>query len=133
MKKNKLIELLNSIEGNPEIVIWNGYAEDYMHIDPSIEPLVLVKESAEFIFTCIRAEYCNKHRTVEIPESKISELKQKAEELHKQRDWDSPNQFVTEEEMESWYGSKRRKFFMLSPKLRNKTSYGMDRASDVNY
>lgn len=133
MKKNKLIELLNSIEGNPEIVLWNGYAEDYMHIDPTIETLVLAKETAEFIFTCLKAEYCNTHRTFEIPEEKLVELKKQADELHKKREWDIPNQFVTDEEAESWYGSKRRTLYVLNPKLRNKTSYGMDRASDVKY
>jgi len=30
MRKNKLIELLQSIKGNPEIVIWDGRIGDYL-------------------------------------------------------------------------------------------------------
>lgn len=44
MKKNKLIELLQNIKGNPDIVIWNGLAEDYHHIN-KIEPTYLYKQS----------------------------------------------------------------------------------------
>lgn len=133
MKKNKLIELLNSIDGNPEIVLWNGYASDYMHIDPVIEPLVLKKESIEFIFICLKCEYCEINRTYDIPESKINELKQRAEELHKKRDWEIPNQFLSKEEAKSWYGTKSRKLYILNAKMRNKTSYGMNRSSDIKY
>ncbi len=29
MKKSKLLELINSIEGDPDILLWNGYVEDW--------------------------------------------------------------------------------------------------------
>lgn len=32
MRKNKLIEILQSMSGNPEIVMWNGYVGDFMPI-----------------------------------------------------------------------------------------------------
>lgn len=133
MKKNKLIELLNTIEGNPEIVLWNGYAEDYMHIDPKVEPLTLVKETPDFIFTMLQAEYCRTNKTFDISEEKLLELQTKANELHKNREWDIPNEFVTEEEFVRWYGKRTRKLYVLNSKLRNKTSYGMDRSSDLKY
>lgn len=34
MRKNDLIKLLNEIEGNPEVVIWNNQVEDWQHIQP---------------------------------------------------------------------------------------------------
>lgn len=36
MKKNKLIEILNNIEGNPDIFLWNGMVGDFMDIDPQV-------------------------------------------------------------------------------------------------
>jgi len=32
MRKNDLIKLPNQIEGNPEVVLWNGYVGDYTNI-----------------------------------------------------------------------------------------------------
>ena len=43
MKKNKLIELLQAVEGNPEILLWNGYVGDYMDIDKELAERSLVK------------------------------------------------------------------------------------------
>ena len=31
MRKNELIKLLQEIPGNPDVVIWNGFVEDYQH------------------------------------------------------------------------------------------------------
>ena len=44
MKKSKLIELLQSIEGDPEIMIYNGFVQDVMHIKPpQIDELVRMR------------------------------------------------------------------------------------------
>lgn len=37
MKKNKLIELLENIPGNPDVVFWNGYVEDWQNIDSDLQ------------------------------------------------------------------------------------------------
>lgn len=47
MRKNKLIELLNSIPGNPDIVIWNGFVGDIQDIDSEIVERELVKHTKE--------------------------------------------------------------------------------------
>lgn len=44
MRKNELLALLAGIPGDPEIVIWNGYAEDWMPIG-DITQEILVRES----------------------------------------------------------------------------------------
>ena len=46
MKKNKLIELLQNIKGNPEVMIYNGFVQDVVHIrNPQIDELVRLKSS----------------------------------------------------------------------------------------
>ena len=32
MRKNQLIKLLQEIKGNPEVMVWNGFVDDYMPI-----------------------------------------------------------------------------------------------------
>jgi len=47
MRKNKLIDLLNKIPGNPDIVIWNGLVEDVVNIESVIQECKLYKLSFE--------------------------------------------------------------------------------------
>ena len=37
MKKNKLIELLQAIPGNPDVVLYNGLVQDWQGIEPPIQ------------------------------------------------------------------------------------------------
>lgn len=133
MKKDKLIELLNSIEGNPEIVLWNGYAADYMHIDPNVEKLTLVKETKEFTLDMLKSQYCSVNRTFEIPEEELEQMVLRADELHKTRKWEQPNNYVEPENFKYWYGNKKKVLYVLNAKLRGKTSLGMCRAGDIEY
>jgi hypothetical protein len=48
MKKSKLIELLNSIPGNPEIYLWNGMVGDWVDISPTVAPTDLVRMTKEY-------------------------------------------------------------------------------------
>lgn len=46
MRKNDLIKMLNEIEGNPEIVIWNASVGDWMHIEkPKVYTFNRLKKS----------------------------------------------------------------------------------------
>lgn len=46
MRKNDLIKMLNEIEGNPEIVLWNNQVGDWMHIEkPKIFKFNRLKKS----------------------------------------------------------------------------------------
>jgi hypothetical protein len=47
MKKHDLIDLLLKIDGNPEIVLWNGFVGDVQQINPEIQDDYLVKQSFE--------------------------------------------------------------------------------------
>ena len=44
MRKNKLIELLSGMKGNPEIVVWNGHVEDWMSLK-ELKETSLVRQS----------------------------------------------------------------------------------------
>lgn len=47
MKKNDLIKILQDLKGNPEVVLWNGFVGDYMHIK-GLEEGDLVKQALPF-------------------------------------------------------------------------------------
>ena len=133
MKKNKLIEILNSIKGNPEIVLWNGYVEDYNHIDSSLIPIRLVKETKEFILSNLKNEYRQHNNTFDIPDDVITRLTELADARYKSQQWAEPNVFVEEHEFKQWYGTKTRVVYTLNPKPRNLVSLGTCKADDIKY
>lgn len=47
MKKSELLKLLETIEGDPEIVVWNGFVEDYQPIENKLTTVQLAKLSFE--------------------------------------------------------------------------------------
>ena len=58
MKKNDLIKLLNTIEGNPDIVLWNGLVGDYQNISTKLVEGELYKQTIEGYFESYRRERC---------------------------------------------------------------------------
>ncbi len=45
MRKNDLIKLLQKVEGNPEVVVWNGYVREHQHVSTKITQDFLTRES----------------------------------------------------------------------------------------
>lgn len=133
MLKNALIKMLQEIEGNPEIVIWNGYVDDYMNIDKETFKITLVKETEEFIFNALKYEWCQMNNTFDVPEEQLAKIAERAKEVHKKREYDFANPHVTPEEYEQWYGKKTLTKYVISPKLRGKTSLGVFNAADLEY
>lgn len=133
MRKNQLIKLLQEIEGNPEIVIWNGYVDDYMNIDKETFKITLVKETEDFLFNALKHEWCQMNDTFDVPEEQLVKIAARAKELHKKREYDFANPYVTEEEFERWYGKRSLTKYVISPKLRGKTSMGVFNACDIDY
>lgn len=133
MRKNDLIKMLQEIEGNPQIVIWNGYVDDYMNIDKEMFSITLVKETENFIFNGLKGEWSQMNKSWDIPEEVLEKLRERAKEIHQKREHDFANPYVTEEEFESWYGKKKLTKYVLAPKLRGKTSLGVFNAADINY
>jgi hypothetical protein len=56
MKKNDLIKILVAIEGNPEIVLWNGFVEDVVAIEPKVVTVRLTKMSRDYWFQSVLRE-----------------------------------------------------------------------------
>lgn len=118
MRKNKLIELLSQIPGNPEIMLWNGFVEDYNKIDPEITEMRLVKHSREFLSRA--------HRPEEKPPTH-----DEVEESFREQEWEFPNQFVKPEYYKDWYGKHQKTVYVLSGKRRHKEYW--DRAGSLSY
>jgi hypothetical protein len=49
VRKNQLIDPLQSIKGNPEVMVWNGLVDDYMPLG-GVDTNTLYKQSIEFIY-----------------------------------------------------------------------------------
>lgn len=77
MRKNDLIKMLNEIEGNPEVVLWNGSVGDWMHINkPELFPFNRMKKS--FV---IQTKNLERKFRYDLPEMTGEEIKkQKPEE-----------------------------------------------------
>lgn len=133
MRKNDLIKLLEQIEGNPQIVLWNGYVGDYMNISNKITEVKLVKETAEFIKESLIGQWYHQNNTFDMPPEVLAQIEEQSIQIHKDREWDFPNEYVSDEEFEHWYGKKHLTKHMLSPTMRGKTSYGMGRGDDLEY
>lgn len=118
MKKNKLIELLQNIKGNPDIVIWNGLTEDYHHIN-KIEPVYLYKQSKKKRLKDINNE---RFRDGLDP---ITE-----EQVQGEDDYGFPNSYFDDQDIKRIY-DKKKKVWIIESKLRNKTSVG--RVSSFKY
>ena len=130
MKKNKLIEILNKIEGNPDILLYNGFVDDWMDIEVEIESHVLVKETVEFWLNRYIYDYVDRHK--EQPSEKLKEEWLKEIKLKRRySEWEFPNAYVQEQEFERWYGKRYKKVILINAKLRGKNDPG--RGCDLEY
>ena len=125
MKKNKLIELLNSIEGNPDIYIWNGFVEDYQDIDPKFSNTKLVKENKEFLKRAISFEYSE--RGEKVPEN----INEKVNQVYKNYDWKLLSEFESNEDIKLTYGNNVKNVVVLDLKSKGKTY--CDRIGAIKY
>ena len=132
MRKNELIKLLQGIEGNPEVRLWNPYVEDYNPIlDVQVD--TLYKESASFIFEWLKAEIYQREKRWELTSNEVELLEFQAKQLHKNREYNPPNEYVTEKEKDRWYQKRTKSIIVLSPKKVGKTSYGRHKYEDIEY
>jgi len=132
MKKNELIELLNSIEGNPEVMLWNPYVDDFNPVQ-KVETDTLYKESVEHLFNWLKLELCQSKNSFDLTDEELFGLKEQAKTLHKTKEYQLPNEYVLEEEKERWYQKRTKKIITLVPKMVGKTSYGTHKYNDVEY
>lgn len=131
MKKKALIELLESIPGNPDVVMWNGYVGDFNNISKNIVESELVKLSLEHITERMMYSEMRERKTWELPEDVVEKIKKEALLAFKEEQYELPNQFLDDKQYKSWYGKNRKKVLIISPKLRGKSTF--DRLGDIDY
>jgi len=120
MRKNDLIKMLQDLPGNPEVVFWNGFVNDYHHIDRNVETVTLVKETREFVRHCLT-----------LASGGVPPTEQTLDAAMKRREWERPNEFVDPNEHQQWYGTKKKKLYVLQGLPRGKTMW--DRMGDMEY
>lgn len=126
MKKSKLIEMLNAIEGDPDIVLWSGMVGDWMDVGELV-PSSLVKMTFQHYAEMVRLERCIDmcDWTIQLTDDEINELK----EIHRTMHYEV-NPYVTKEDVATKkYRAKR--IVYISAKLRNIKGY--DRIGDYSY
>lgn len=115
MRKNKLIELLQEIEGNPEVLVWNGHVGDWMALETKLHKKTLTRMSKKR-----RLYYVNLEQQVRGKEPlTLEDLKGDDEE------WSIDDTFDTV------YHDQTKKVIMLNPKTRGVKSF--DRIGDISY
>jgi hypothetical protein len=125
MRKNELIKLLTHIKGNPEVMLWNGYVGDYMKISKDLVSSTLVKQSSDFVRDHVNMEHLRDGK----PPITEEELKRCMKAHYS--DWEMPNEFVLESEMDRWYGKARKTIIVMQSETRGKTSW--DRSGSIDY
>lgn len=128
MKKSDLIKLLNSVPGDPDIKLWNGYAQDWMDISRDVVPQELVKRTkADWLEGC-RLERCwdRKDHTYQLQEEEVRRLSANYSRIHP---WEI-NPFVTQEDIsQGRYETKL--VYVLQAKIKGVETF--DRAGKNSY
>lgn len=115
MRKSDLIKILTELEGNPDVVLWNGMVGDWMDIDKRLIEGTLVRQTLDGYIETVRLEQCSdrKNWDYQLPESEIAELKQ----LYKKNIGWEDNSFVTDEDVEQKrYTQKRVVYITAKPR-----------------
>lgn len=127
MRKDQLIKLLQEIKGNPEVVLWNGYVGDYMHIDSLVKSDLVKITKAEWVKTVLFEEMrSRKDWNYHLPQSEVKELERRHRtELEYQID-----EYVTEEDIKA-KKYKRKSVVFIQPKKRGAKTF--DRIGAIEY
>jgi len=128
MKKSKLIEMLNRLEGDPEIKLWNGMVGDWMDIDKELVPSDVVKQTLEHWLEMCRIEACRdrQDRDYQLPAEEVAQLKK---DYNRINTWEL-NPFVTLEDVkEKRY--KLKNIYILNAKPKGVKAF--DRVGDIDY
>ena len=128
MKKSKLIEMLNRLEGDPEIKLWNGMVGDWMDIDRELVPSDLVKQTLEHWLEMCRIDDCRDRRDwdYQLPAEEVVRLKK---DYNRVNTWEL-NPFVTLEDVkEKRY--KLKNIYILNAKTKGVKAF--DRLGDIDY
>ena len=129
MRKNKLIEILNAIEGNPEIMLWNGFAGDYTDINKELVSGSLVKMTFDYYLQSCKMEHIRDNSEKDWDFEFSEEETERLRKYYKTFQWEE-NEFVSIEDIEKKRYTEKRIFY-IETKPRNKTTW--DRAGKMTY
>lgn len=128
MKKSKLIELLNAIDGDPDIKLWNGMVGDWMDIDKELVQADLVKQTFEHYVEMCRLDRCysKKDWNIKLSDEEIAELRQSYKQYI---DWEC-NEFIDAEDVKQ-KRYRRKNIFYINAKRRGVNTF--DRLGSLEY
>jgi hypothetical protein len=126
MRKDELIRQLQQIEGNPEIVLWNGHVGDYMHIGKLADGDLVKTTVAHYLEMCqVQDQVDRQDWSYKMPADEAEQLKKR----HRKFPWEI-NSFVSLEDIQAGRYKKKRVVY-IEPKKRGETHY--DRLGSVEY
>lgn len=119
MRKNDLIKLLQAIEGNPDIVLWNGIVGDYQNISTKLVEGELYKQTFEDYFESFRKERCVKENNAKytLTDKEVNYLTNR----YKTFDYEQKD-FVRQEDIKEKRYRKKRVVY-IQPKESGKTYF----------
>ena len=130
MRKNDLIKLLESFEGNPEVMLWNGFVEDYMPIQ-DLKQTKLFKKSEEQHLASLTYEYrYNKESLGPIPKEDMDTLRERAKKQAANNPYERPNSYLDPQHYSLWY-DQTKKIIGIHPKTTGKKV--TDRIGSMEY
>lgn len=127
MRKNTLIEKLQALKGNPQVVLWNGFVQDYVDIGDMVT-FPLYKMTLSYYLEACRMERCIdiKDWSYQHSEERLEYLKRKYKEVV---DWEA-NDYITDEDLKAGRYTQKT-VFVIDAKTKGKDSW--DRLGGVSY
>lgn len=128
MRKDKLIEMLSKIDGNPDIYLWNGFVEDWVDISPELFETTLVRMSLDSVYGA--CDFEKKKKLNDWGECLSDEEKEDIKKSYaKNHVWEH-NLYVTGEDISSGHYKSKRVFFLTA---KHKGTSTWDRLGTINY
>lgn len=137
MRKNDLIKMLESIKGNPEIMLWSSLVGDIVPISSKMEEVELYKDSLEYKQKVYENEYILSLKNGELTDlpdetefhEKLKSLRQEAEAAYKKEKYEY-RLYMNEKLIKS--GTlKKKKVVVMQPRIVGKSSW--DRFGEIKY
>lgn len=125
MRKNQLIKYLQSIPGNPELLLWNAYVQDWHSIKPCVTKLT--KLTKEYFMESCRLERCIDMQDFNY---QLTEQEKKYFSQSYERQRYEHNEFVEKDDLER-KRYKQKQVVMIQGKPRGISTF--DRAGGIIY
>lgn len=127
MKKSKLIELLNGIDGDPDVKLWNGHVQDWMDIDGLQESKLFKMRLDAYLDNNQWSRRIQENNVkYQLTDNELISLNKMYREVSR---WDDVNSYPDGHITSVKHMKKR--IVYINAKTRNKT--GFDRSGSIEY